>query len=777
MLTSIPRPLRFPQDILRFLYWVFFKPITLSRYLQSIGPSLPRDPSILRLWRVRKEYPEFVPVIQLAFFYIFVSPFFAFPLVFLFQLAEFDVNWFLVSFGLAIGLALGVAGGMTFDVAYGVAFGLMAGVSLGVMGGVIGGVAGGVIGEVALCVMIGVAFGMAYGVTHGVMGGVGGGLMGGVMGGVMLGLMIGVVLGLMLGVLGGVLGGVMGGVVGGVAFILAYYRVLLYFFQLPWSFSQARWFRGGGLRLSPVFWDELIWFPLLGLDRLLVEINRKNHEEGLEAIAFVAASFKQGWAAQNAILELTAEDVRNSSTLQNIGAISETLAWIPENVRGDYKSFLVGVEKVSQYARAALTSETIYNRQEQLRNGLRLLQRMNQGFALDSKWKFAQQMLPALKVWEGVFSDHLNEANSYETIPNVYVAGSPLVKDSKAFKGRKDLFAMLTNELTNPSGQRPAMLLFGARRMGKTSTLKQFPVQLGPQIVPVSFDLQKATTVENANGLLYLLAREIVKSASEERHLSLPELTKAQLENDPYLVFQEWLEDVEKSLGDYWVLLALDEYESLGDMKDSGRVDERIFQLLRGIIQGHPRFTVLMSGSHTLEDLPPYWSNYFINTKMLKVDPLRYEDAVELITRPIENFPLAYDEDAVDFLISETGCHPNWLQLACREIVEKLNNEKRFHGKLADVEFALAKVPQVLAGDFKDLWEGSDSNDFMRSILKFVANSKDGIADEGALEKQFSKQDFQKALDYLLRRDILIKQNGQYRFNANLLRRWVIQQK
>lgn len=249
------------------------------------------------------------------------------------------------------------------------------------------------------------------------------------------------------------------------------------------------------------------------------------------------------------------------------------------------------------------------------------------------------------------------------------------------------------------------------------------------------------------------------------------------MENDPYLVFQEWLEEVDKALSDYWVLLALDEYESLGDMKDAGRIDDRVFQLLRGIIQGYPRFTVLMSGAHTLEELPPYWSNYFINTKTLKVGSLQDVDAVELITHPKEDFPLTYDQEALDYLLHETGCHPNWLQLACREIVEKLNNENRFHANLEDVKYAIARVPEVLSGDFRDLWLGRDGSDLMRSILKTVAVSKNGIEESKLLNKNPGREkDVKDILGFLVRRDVLLLEEGIYKFRAVLLSKWVSQQ-
>ncbi|MEO7840307.1 MAG: hypothetical protein ABIU06_13250, partial [Anaerolineales bacterium] len=68
------------------------------------------DPSLLMLWRRRKEHPEFIPIIQLSFLNILVTPWLiAFPIAYLFQLAGVEVNWLLVAFGVAYGVAFGVA--------------------------------------------------------------------------------------------------------------------------------------------------------------------------------------------------------------------------------------------------------------------------------------------------------------------------------------------------------------------------------------------------------------------------------------------------------------------------------------------------------------------------------------------------------------------------------------------------------------------------------------------------------------------------------------------
>lgn len=781
------RPLRFPDDWLRFLYWVFFKPIALYYYIYAIDPSLSTvdDPSIFQLWRRREEHPEFTSIIQFSFLNSLIAPWLIiFPIALLFRLVGLEVIWLGVIFSAAFGMAVGVMWGIAFGVVLGVTGGVVVSVVFGVMSDMMAGVMFGfgltrvAAYNIAVSVVFGAVFGMVLGIILGVAFGIKVGVKASVVAGMMIGAMFGMVVSAVFSVKGGVAFGVVNGVMSSLSFVFSYCYIFVYIFEAPYSWLPSRVYKGKGLKASPAMWDEVIWFPLPNLDLLLVKISKENLQDGLEAISYIASSLRQSWAARNAIIELTAHDIVSARTLPAIAEISKVLAWLPKNARADYMNFFPDVEQISQHAHAAIETETIYNYQEQLRLGLALIQRMNQSIAYENQYGFAESIIQTFQFWEKVFSDKLSEANSYKIIPNVYVAGSPLIKNSKSFKGRKDLFIVLSNELVNASGQRPALLLFGARRMGKTSTLKQLPVQLGPQIIPVSFDLQKASTVENAVGLFYLIAHEMVKSAYEERHTSLPELTKSQLESDPYLAFQEWLEVVEQALGNnHWILLALDEFESLGDMKDAGRIDDRIFQLLRGIIQGHPRFTVMMSGAHTLEELPPYWSNYFINTKTLKVSPLLEVDAMELITRPIEKFPLTYDQNAIDFLLYETGCHPNWLQLACRETVEKLNNEKRFHAKLEDVEYAVAKVPEVLAGDFRDLWLGYDSDDLKRSVLKTISKEEKGI-EAVKLAKKFEDKsaEFQTALDFLLRRDMLINKGSVYTFRSNLLRRWVSKQ-
>jgi hypothetical protein len=47
-----------------------------------------------------------------------------------------------------------------------------------------------------------------------------------------------------------------------------------------------------------------------------------------------------------------------------------------------------------------------------------------------------------------------------------------LARDNELFKGRRDIIFAIEERIIN-TGQRPALLLYGRRRMGKTSTLQR----------------------------------------------------------------------------------------------------------------------------------------------------------------------------------------------------------------------------------------------------------------------------------------------------------------
>jgi hypothetical protein len=763
-------PLLFPRDLLKFFYWVFFKPITLSRYIREIEPTLKPDFSLFTLWKHRKQHPEFRSILALSFFHILVTPWFIFFFIkVFFIMPEGIVGWSDLMFGVILG----------------VVFSLLGPIPMGVTGSILIGVGMSIVEGTAEAVVFSAVLGLVVGVASGIDGWRSSGRTG-IWGGILIGALIGlfgiVTNGKVWGMALGTPEGVMLGMKVGIAFSASFFRLFLYVLEAPWSWLLSRHPEGMGLCLSPVTWDEIIWFPLPGLDTQLLSIARQDRNSGLEAINFVAGSFRQGWAARKAVLALMVDDIALAKDTHSISNISGTLGWLPQDLRDELKSILLGLDEISRHARAAEESETPYNRQEQLRMGLNLIERVRQGLVINSDRELGPRLVTALGTWESAFSRAYALAQEEKGIPNVYVAGSPLATQSKVFKGRRDIFRALERELVSQADQRPAILLFGARRMGKTSVLTQLPNAIGPQVIPVMVDLQSAALSDNAVSLFSKIAQNIQNSALINRSITLPDISKNALESEPYRAMSDWMEKVEKLVGERWILLCLDEYEYLEKMLLDKRIDERAFQLLRTLIQNHPRLTLLFSGAHTLEDLPPMWSNYLINVRIIKINPLADRDAEELITEPIPNFPLIYEQEALEHLLSETGCHPYLIQSTCQDLVHRLNDDNRFTANLQDVELALNSSLESGAGYFNDLWNGADCNDIQRAIQTEIAQARTGSLPVDQLEaslsrSNYTKQDIQTGLSHLIHRDVLKQENNHVQFRFELIRLWIRHQK
>jgi type II secretory pathway predicted ATPase ExeA len=389
-------------------------------------------------------------------------------------------------------------------------------------------------------------------------------------------------------------------------------------------------------------------------------------------------------------------------------------------------------------------------------------------------------MSTALEVWETLLADELAAAQKQEAIPNVYVAGRPLDTKSKVFRGRRDIFKSLEQELISPAEQRPAILLFGARRTGKTSVLRQLPETLGPQVIPVAVDLQDAALEKDAAGLLYKIAEKIRSDALQFRRLEFGELSRTALDANPYSAFSDWLLKLQETIGDRWILLNLDEYEYLEKMMNDDRIDDRIFQMLRTLLQNHPRLTLLLSGAHTFEDLNPIWSHHLINARVIKINPLNESEARELITKPISDYPLVFTDKAVQDILDATACQPYLIQAVCRDLVNMKNDEHHFHANPKDVLKALESVVVSATAYFQDLWEGPDTDKAQQIIMGAIAKAKSGSLSLKQLNTVLEKAGFeqvakvrQRALRILGHRDILKSNKAGWSFQIPLVRTWI----
>ncbi|MBE9030157.1 AAA family ATPase [filamentous cyanobacterium LEGE 11480] len=548
--------------------------------------------------------------------------------------------------------------------------------------------------------------------------------------------------------------------------------MLIYPFEQVWNLllyrldgqqTRSQRFTRHYLLWHSTFWDEHQRLLLWGLDRHLVLMCEQVPEVGQWAIAHISSS-NQRWAARDAQIELDARQLEQCQDMRAIRQLHQRLSL--GELAGPATDILRSFNRISRDAAAIFNQSSLYNQRlllshlvENLEGMGRELTRSNQVYAP----RFRPVWQSWLRVAEAEQRSLDQQAETSQEIESPYIVGIPLNQQQEIFVGRQEISAQIERLLRDR--RHSSLLLYGQRRMGKTSLLNHLGRLLPSQIVPFFIDLQgPASTASDHVGLLYNLAKGIVQSAQQYRNIMLQPLSREQLAVDPFTIFDEWIDQVEAAIAPATALLMLDEFEALNHALDAGRFDaDIVLGMLRNLIQHRDRFRVLLAGTHTLEEFQR-WSGYLINLQVLHLSYLSEAEARQLIEHPVRDFALRYEDGAVDRIIQLTHGHPFLVQLLCTEIVA-LKNEQPAAGRqlatLADIE---AAVPEALnSGSF--FFADIERNQLMEKSIEALYS----IANEQEVNAQ------QDVMDELIQKEILDFSNRKYRFQAEILKHWFIE--
>ena len=260
--------MKFPQDLLRFLYWIFFKPFSLYKWVNRLDPTLTNTAA---LW-TRSRNQSVQSLRKLALFHILIMPWLlGLGIGIVLSQLGMDVNWLRLIFYLSVAMALS----LTFSINFCIAFLLPFSVAVTFWSSTSF--------PLAIGILFSLMLGLAYGLTSN-----------SARWGLTAGLVYGVILALILDPLSGL--------AISAAFLAGYFRIVFYVVEAPISWSLGTLAAKGDAanlwQFHPVVWDELIWFPLPGLDRHLQAIKRQDEPTFHAAILHVQDSFRQSWAAK-----------------------------------------------------------------------------------------------------------------------------------------------------------------------------------------------------------------------------------------------------------------------------------------------------------------------------------------------------------------------------------------------------------------------------------------------------------------------------------------------
>jgi hypothetical protein len=374
----------------------------------------------------------------------------------------------------------------------------------------------------------------------------------------------------------------------------------------------------------------------------------------------------------------------------------------------------------------------------------------------------------------------------FQFIPNPYVVGTPLEADSPLFFGREDVVAFIQENLS--AQHRNNLVLIGQRRTGKTSLLKQLPVRLGDDYLPVYLDGQALGLDPGLPNFFLALATEIA-FALEDRGFAVDPPEYEDLIDSPATFFErDFLPRVRRAIGDRHAIIMFDEFEELEGAVRRGSLDASIFGFLRHLIQHSEKLSVIFCGTHRLEELASdYWNVLFNISLYRHIAFLDKAEAMHLIQEPVAAYGMRYDDLALDKIWQVTAGHPYFLQLLCHSLVNGHNKTEHNYVTVADVNAALDEILASGEAHFVFLWATAEPTERLvmaalsrmmpmtgRATLVQVA---DYLAERGI---NLERQAISDALHQLALRDVLFADSevdptvGQvYRWRLGLLGLWV----
>jgi len=390
-----------------------------------------------------------------------------------------------------------------------------------------------------------------------------------------------------------------------------------------------------------------------------------------------------------------------------------------------------------------------------------------------------------IRQWRGLVSvvgGTIGRVEIPKHIVNPYIAGNP-VKDP-LFVGREDILKRL-EELWGKPGQCDSVVLYGHRRMGKSSILQRLSsIDFGTPTTVVDFNMQRVGKVDSSGQLLFYLALAIYDSWGEGANTGLAEPKQEDFSQDPYIVFDRFLKRLDRVRGSHRFIITVDEFEYIEQQIEEGRIDPFLIGSWRGTFQTYPWFIMAFAGLHNLEEMRrDYWNPLYGSVTAIRVSFLPTAAATTLITQPTEDFPIDYDLDAVERIIALTHGQPYLLQLICDNLVIRFNREIR-QGNKRDRHFTIEDVDAVInsrefyegnaTAYFNGVWVQAQNSqpDGQLAILAALAASSLSLTDL-ANQTNLSLDRVQDALKTLQNHDVIEESNGNYTYTVELMRRWV----
>ena len=378
---------------------------------------------------------------------------------------------------------------------------------------------------------------------------------------------------------------------------------------------------------------------------------------------------------------------RQTGSVSALGRISEILTALPESKKG----FLAETPQVKEWSRS------IAHRANQLEATTRPFLQEPVAAALVMEIEhfrdrvaglhqpLAKELRTAAGNWlEIAKRKHQAAAGSLRRQPvhQVFRAGDPVDPQQEAFLPRYNVIGELEQQIMLATGC-PGLLLYGRRRTGKSTVIKNVGGFLPSSVTVVSLSMQSPLASTSLDGLVELIAATIRGGIPKWKETPQPKVDLSALftflgEADQHL------QDTDQRL-----ILAIDEYENIDVKIGQGVFPEDLLGTLRESFQTHRNLTWMLAGSHHFTELSNApWSSYLVSARTIEVPMFTEAETRLLLTEPLKHSrlweeddpkrprfqPEFWGTDGIERIHQEAGGWPHLVQLLAETIIDRLND-------------------------------------------------------------------------------------------------------
>jgi hypothetical protein len=368
-----------------------------------------------------------------------------------------------------------------------------------------------------------------------------------------------------------------------------------------------------------------------------------------------------------------------------------------------------------------------------------------------------------------------------QPIPNPYIIGDPVI--GKRFVGREDILRELQSMWSGDNLS--SVVLYGHRRMGKTSILRNLEAYLPPAISVIYINLQRLATVTSLAEVLLTMAEEIAQTLA----IDAPEEEK--ISQHPEMYFNRYLDRLISQIlpekAKTGLIIALDEFEIIEDLIEANTLPRNFLGYLRSLVQSSPRLAFVFAGLHTLEEMTAdYFHPFFGSVYPIPVSFLSPESTRVILANPVgedEDFPLDYTPSALDKIYQLTHGQPYLVQLIGFHLVRFYNKQVFELQRPLDIRFQVEDVEKAIDAEFfqrgnyyfTGVWKQAKQDAAGQGeILIVLSPHLQGLTRADLLSSTgLTATTLDRALKTLENHHVIECQDSRYRIAVELFRRWV----